>query len=372
MSLYLPDQKLGSHSQPGSTSHKFMLKGRQTGAMHRGHSWVFRAESHETMMAWYEDIENLMGRSGEMRNTFVKRHFRSVSGMSFRSSDPVMEEDEADRTPYSAETAVLPREPPASEARPQPGGRFPSDVDIERHLHDPLSPSSGESSADRDLAAVADSLLDGRHHTISDGVGDTDQTRTANGTTGSPSRTPDSDSCYSDSVGEAAQQQATLTTQSGGPPPHDDATRAQGDVASNPPSDVASATTTDHRHHQVAPRITRRESASTVPTTTNITDYTNNTVPTSIDGDHEPAPMKARRSRSQHTIDSRREHAPISMEKLALTSVLESQITPPGTAQKEVGMPQEDGSQHSMTPSKDSQSALDLQIPGQYPPHLVA
>lgn len=52
MSLYLPEQKLGSHSTFGASSNKFMLKGRQTGAMHRGHSWVFRAESYETMLAW--------------------------------------------------------------------------------------------------------------------------------------------------------------------------------------------------------------------------------------------------------------------------------------------------------------------------------
>jgi hypothetical protein len=38
MSLYLPEQKLGSHSSEGSSSNKFMLKGRQTGSMHRGHS----------------------------------------------------------------------------------------------------------------------------------------------------------------------------------------------------------------------------------------------------------------------------------------------------------------------------------------------
>jgi hypothetical protein len=49
MSLYLPEQKLGSHSNEGSSSNKFMLKGRQTGSMHRGHSWVFRAESYDTM-----------------------------------------------------------------------------------------------------------------------------------------------------------------------------------------------------------------------------------------------------------------------------------------------------------------------------------
>ena len=43
MSLYLLDQKLGSRSDPGSSSHKFMLKGKQSGGMHKGHNWVFRA-----------------------------------------------------------------------------------------------------------------------------------------------------------------------------------------------------------------------------------------------------------------------------------------------------------------------------------------
>ncbi|EED17660.1 PH domain protein [Talaromyces stipitatus ATCC 10500] len=128
MSLYLPEQKLGSHSQPDSSSHKFMLKGRQTGAMHRGHAWVFRAESHETMMAWFEDIANLSEKTGEARNAFVRNHVRSLSGNSIRpssiSSDGVMDEDEADQTPYSSQSAVLRRassvkkESPAQ--RPQP------------------------------------------------------------------------------------------------------------------------------------------------------------------------------------------------------------------------------------------------------------
>ena len=57
MSLYLPEQKLGSHSAEGGSSNKFVLKGRQTGAMHRGHTWVFRAESRDTMMAWVSEKE---------------------------------------------------------------------------------------------------------------------------------------------------------------------------------------------------------------------------------------------------------------------------------------------------------------------------
>ncbi|OKL63867.1 hypothetical protein UA08_00637 [Talaromyces atroroseus] len=158
MSLYLPEQKLGSHSQPGSSSHKFMLKGRQTGAMHRGHAWVFRAESYDTMMAWFNDIENLIEKTGEDRNAFVRRHIRSLSGNSFRassiSSDGVMDEDEADQTPYSSQSAVLQRASsvkgePAQ--RPRPGGRFPSDVQIDRHLQATMSLSSGESSGAREV-----------------------------------------------------------------------------------------------------------------------------------------------------------------------------------------------------------------------------
>lgn len=151
MSLFLPDQKLGSHSQPGSSSHKFMLKGRQTGSMHRGHSWVFRAETYDTMMAWYEDIKSLTEKTGEERNAFVRKHARSISGGSMKASsvsgDSGLEEDEADQVPYSASASTTKdaeqEEPPK---RPQPGGRFPSDVHVNRHLQAPLSPSSDSGS----------------------------------------------------------------------------------------------------------------------------------------------------------------------------------------------------------------------------------
>lgn len=134
--------------------------------MHRGHAWVFRAESYDTMMAWFDDIANLSEKTGEARNAFVRRHIRSLSGNSYRassiSSDGVMDEDEADQTPYSSQSAVLRRassvkgETPAQ--RPQPGGRFPSDVQIDRHLQATMSRSSGESSGAREALADAVAL----------------------------------------------------------------------------------------------------------------------------------------------------------------------------------------------------------------------
>ncbi|KAH0599257.1 hypothetical protein MHUMG1_03374 [Metarhizium humberi] len=146
MSLYLPEQKLGSHSTEGGSSNKFILKGRQTGTMHRGHTWVFRAESHDTMMAWYEDIKALTEKTPEERSQFVRTHSRSLSRSSRRSvsSDGIVDED--DEEPFSANQVDVnpePREDMVSR-RPQPGGRFPSDLQInaQRGLQAPQSPSS--------------------------------------------------------------------------------------------------------------------------------------------------------------------------------------------------------------------------------------
>jgi len=129
MSLYLPDQKLGSHSSSSdSSSHKFMLKGRQSGGMHRGHSWVFRAESYDTMLAWFEAIKILTEKTGTERSAFVRQHARSVSGNSQRAfsiSSDGLEEDEADHVPYAAsvtnQQVTQPVETPNRLQRPQPG-----------------------------------------------------------------------------------------------------------------------------------------------------------------------------------------------------------------------------------------------------------
>lgn len=147
MSLFLPEQKLGSHSTEGGSSNKFILKGRQTGTMHRGHTWVFRAESHDTMMAWYEDIKALTEKTPEERSQFVRHHTRSMSQSSRRSasSDGIVDED--DEEPFSADSQIDvnpgPR-PDTASRRSHPGGRFPSDIQVnaQRGLQASRSPSS--------------------------------------------------------------------------------------------------------------------------------------------------------------------------------------------------------------------------------------
>lgn len=148
MSLYLPEQKVGSHSNEGGSSNKFILKGRQTGAMHRGHTWVFRAESHDTMMAWYEDIKVLTEKTPEERNQFVRHHSRSLSQSSRRSasSDGGLV-DEDDDEPFSADSQINVNPGPkfdTASRRSQPGGRFPSDIQVnaQRGLQATRSPSS--------------------------------------------------------------------------------------------------------------------------------------------------------------------------------------------------------------------------------------
>ncbi|KAM7221471.1 putative 4,5-bisphosphate-binding protein [Rhypophila decipiens] len=153
MSLYLPDQKLGSHSVEGASSNKFILKGRQTGSMHRGHTWVFRAESYDTMLAWYEDIKAMTERSPEERSNFLRGHGRSASRSSQRSSVSSDGVDDDEEPPF-ASTAVATNPYPKQDAlqRRPSGGRFPSDLQVnaERGLQVPLSPLSVSSGYNED------------------------------------------------------------------------------------------------------------------------------------------------------------------------------------------------------------------------------
>ena len=165
MSLYLPEQKLGSHSTESASSNKFILKGRQTGSMHRGHTWVFRAESYDTMLAWYDDIKAMTERSPEERSNFLRGHGRSISRSSQRSSmssDGGVDDDE---DPPFASTAVPTTARPKQDVlqRRPSGGRFPSDLQVnaERGLQVPRSPlsvSSGYSEDANGHAAAAAAL----------------------------------------------------------------------------------------------------------------------------------------------------------------------------------------------------------------------
>ncbi|KAI5293924.1 hypothetical protein KEM52_004999 [Ascosphaera acerosa] len=73
MSLYLPDQNLGAHSDEASSSYKFILKGRQAGSLHHGHVWVFKAESREDMLAWHRSFEPKFEQHVDNRVTRINR-----------------------------------------------------------------------------------------------------------------------------------------------------------------------------------------------------------------------------------------------------------------------------------------------------------
>ena len=345
MSLYLPEQKLGSHSQEDSSSHKFMLKGRQTGAMHRGHSWVFRAESHETMMSWYEDIESLSNKTGEARNAFVRRHVRSVSGMS--SNSEVMEDDEADRTPYSAESVVLGQERPTSASR-QPGGAFPSDVQIDRHLQAPLSPSSGDSSAGRDMIAAAGSYPEGS--TLEDNSrfysrdADNASSQAAMNSPANRPKMPQHDSYYGEWIGPAAiMAKQRQNEQVEAAKADNREIRSDGDH--NSVAAMSGVAMAERRDQSAPPNVARRESVSTAPTNTNNTDYTNHTNPTV--------------ATSVDTKDSG-----VAGLGAGQSNGLEDVTESPGVGTK----PGWDMSR----PKQDSVLALDMKIPGRFPPTNVA
>ena len=200
MSLNLAEQKLGSQSSADSASHKFMLKGRQTGGIHRGHAWVFRAESRDTMQAWIDDIRSLTEKSGAERNAFLRQHARSVSAGSHKpasvSSDG-MDEDPADEIPYSGVPPQVEEHPPAPQSlaiRPNPGGRFPSTLSVNRDLQVPLSPSSGESFGDRDVVAAAENIPGNDDPFGQQGSDEAEDTRFRSGSGGPAGSPPQRDS----------------------------------------------------------------------------------------------------------------------------------------------------------------------------------
>ena len=135
----------------------------------RDHSWVFRAESYEAMLQWYENIKKLTEVSGEERNAYVAGtiHRRTESATEGPDAEPVsddLENDEADQVPYSAEAGALgdgPLEPPKP-VRPE-GGRFPSDINVNRGLAEPEG-ATAEGDSARSLIAAAGAISGGDYN----------------------------------------------------------------------------------------------------------------------------------------------------------------------------------------------------------------
>ncbi|TGZ80149.1 hypothetical protein EX30DRAFT_341722, partial [Ascodesmis nigricans] len=176
LSLPLADSNLGKHADPNAVSHKFVLRGRQTGSLHRGHSWVFRAETHEKMMEWYSAIQKLTQASATERNDFIVRATsQRLSGAArpifprsdSESSEMGLENDEADEVPYSSQhsTAGMPDEHLEVPVRPE-GGRFPSDLSLHRDGQQgrDLSTSSDPVSNTGRNAAVAGTTYAGYNY----------------------------------------------------------------------------------------------------------------------------------------------------------------------------------------------------------------
>lgn len=63
MSLPLNDCSVSEHSKKGSHDSKFVLHGKQNGLIRRGHNWVFKADSYNSMLEWFNDIKVLSSTS---------------------------------------------------------------------------------------------------------------------------------------------------------------------------------------------------------------------------------------------------------------------------------------------------------------------
>ncbi|KAF8424077.1 hypothetical protein EV426DRAFT_101618 [Tirmania nivea] len=175
MSLYLPDCTLGSHSEPTAVSHKFVLKGRQTGGMH---TWTFRAETHAKLLEWYEDIKKLTELSGAGRAAFVASHIpTSTEGQHEEVDDAaLLANDEADEIPYSSSNySIQPASVLDTHKRPEVG-RFPSDIRLDRGIQEARRPSSSEDDRYVLVSANPNDPAYPRHHSRSSSAFSYDET----------------------------------------------------------------------------------------------------------------------------------------------------------------------------------------------------
>ena len=116
-------------------------------------------------MQWYTDIEHLVNlprMSSSQRETFLRSHTPEDMLDRQRASDsssPGLDEDEADRVPYSQINSIEDQASPISPQRPAPGGSFPSETRLaDVAMYDHHSRASSEvndarmSTEDYDLA----------------------------------------------------------------------------------------------------------------------------------------------------------------------------------------------------------------------------
>jgi len=146
------------------------------------------------MLAWYEAIKKLTEISGAERNAYVAQsntsHQRPASTCSQRAesytSENGLDNDEADEVPYSGHDSTLQNpavheeEEPLQPPRRPEGGRFPSDIQVNRGLEHRES-MSGDSGAS--AAAIASALPGPPYHSDDyDGRYDNGAYRDAHGT----------------------------------------------------------------------------------------------------------------------------------------------------------------------------------------------
>ncbi|RPB29443.1 hypothetical protein L211DRAFT_832150 [Terfezia boudieri ATCC MYA-4762] len=178
MSLYLPDCALGSHSEPTAVSHKFVLKGRQTGGMHTRHSWTFRAENHAKMLEWYEDIKKLIELSGAGRAAFVASHLPTSTEEQHEEIDDtaLLANDEADEIPYSASNYSVQTASTLDTLKRPEVGRFPSDFRFDRGIEEARRPSSSEDDRYVLVSTNPNNPAYPRHHSRSSSAFSYDET----------------------------------------------------------------------------------------------------------------------------------------------------------------------------------------------------
>ncbi|ONH69156.1 Regulator of the glycerol channel 1 [Cyberlindnera fabianii] len=89
MSLSLDEIELEEHSKQDSSQFKFVLK--KVGRL-SSHKFIFRAESYDTMMAWYNDIKSLKSQSSPTSRGLyaAKNHTAKISRVSSNATSRVM------------------------------------------------------------------------------------------------------------------------------------------------------------------------------------------------------------------------------------------------------------------------------------------